>query len=378
MPNVAVLIDAENIDPLFASQIFDRAAAAGTIIAKEIYGAGIALNEWAMPILQFAIHMNITLKPNRFKNSSDIALVIGAMELLSAKLLAERIPGEIPAPVVDTVVIASSDSDFSLLSVRLRSAGIKVIGIGDAKKTNPAWPAACSQFVPLASPDEETDQIQAPSVSEQAEHPGQAEQNTEPAPTEKPKQDDAANAEPAEKSQPPSHAPTHAERVGHIRSFIASEIADNNGRIQASTLFHKLNKLPDYQFDQQHSKRNPLEYLARQYGDIMTVEKGKRGAIWICAAAPQPADIPAPDSVSGRDDPEERPAAAPESPAAPSEPEEDSVYAAAGIPREIALRIEKICGESSTMLVAFNKLRKEFGADDGRRYYQLAKEHRKG
>ena len=39
MPNVAVLIDAENVLPVYAHQIFENAAARGTICAKEIYGA---------------------------------------------------------------------------------------------------------------------------------------------------------------------------------------------------------------------------------------------------------------------------------------------------------------------------------------------------
>ena len=105
--NIAILIDAENVDPLCAEQIFSYAASIGKITVKEIYGAGIALNEWSEPILQHAIHMNMTLKPNRYKNSSDIALVIGAMDLLFARAAGDA---------VDTVIIASSDSDFSALA----------------------------------------------------------------------------------------------------------------------------------------------------------------------------------------------------------------------------------------------------------------------
>ena len=82
--NIAILIDAENVDPSFANQIFSYARSLGEVTVREIYGAGIALNEWADPILENTIHTNFTLRPNRFKNSSDIALTIGAMELLSA------------------------------------------------------------------------------------------------------------------------------------------------------------------------------------------------------------------------------------------------------------------------------------------------------
>ena len=79
--NIAILIDAENIDPVYANQIFTYAESMGTIVAREIYGAGIALNEWSAAIFQYVLHTNMTLKPSRFKNSTDIALVIGAMDL---------------------------------------------------------------------------------------------------------------------------------------------------------------------------------------------------------------------------------------------------------------------------------------------------------
>ncbi len=77
--NIAVLIDAENVDPSFADQIFSYARSLGVVTIREIYGSGISLNEWSDAILENTIHTNFTLRPNRFKNSSDISLVIGAM-----------------------------------------------------------------------------------------------------------------------------------------------------------------------------------------------------------------------------------------------------------------------------------------------------------
>ena len=47
--NIAILIDAENIDPVYAEQIVACAESRGTITTKEIYGAGIELNEWSVP-----------------------------------------------------------------------------------------------------------------------------------------------------------------------------------------------------------------------------------------------------------------------------------------------------------------------------------------
>ena len=135
--NLAILIDAENVLAAQADMIFDHAAALGRIARKEIFGAASALGTWVGPVLKYAIHPNLTIKASKGKNSSDIALVIGAMDLL--------VEGGI-----DAVIIASSDSDFSALSVRLRNAGIEVIGMG-MEKSNELWRTACSRFIVLGS-----------------------------------------------------------------------------------------------------------------------------------------------------------------------------------------------------------------------------------
>lgn len=137
--NIAVLIDAENVDPSFADQIFSYARSLGVVTIREIYGSGISLNEWSDAILENTIHTNFTLRPNRFKNSSDISLVIGAMEVLFSSRTATDEKNAVAA-----VVIASSDSDFSPLAVHLRSAGIDVIGMGEPGRINPMWPRACT------------------------------------------------------------------------------------------------------------------------------------------------------------------------------------------------------------------------------------------
>ena len=108
--NIAILIDAENVLPGHADLIFSHAQKLGVVVSKEIFGASSALSSWVAPVLKYAIHPNLTIKAAKGKNSSDIALVIGAMDLL--------VRGGI-----DCAIIASSDSDFSALSVRLRNAG---------------------------------------------------------------------------------------------------------------------------------------------------------------------------------------------------------------------------------------------------------------
>ena len=217
MPNLAVLIDAENVLPIHADQIFTHASSLGTIHVKEIYGAAAALTSWVEPVLKYALHANLTIKASKGKNTSDIALVIGAMDLLVA--------GNI-----DTVVIVSSDSDFSALSVRLRSAGIEVVGMG-TEKANPLWRTACSSFVVLQAPSFRPAPVQQPARSQPA-----AKAAPKPA---APKQEQPANP-PKKKNDAKPVAPTHAGRMSIITAFIREQLEANDGRMAVSALLPAL------------------------------------------------------------------------------------------------------------------------------------------
>ncbi|MBR1659428.1 MAG: NYN domain-containing protein [Oscillospiraceae bacterium] len=413
--NVAILIDSENVDPSHAEQIFTHAASLGSVTVKEIYGAGIALNEWSGPILQYAIHMNMTLRPNRFKNSSDIALVIGAMDLLSERMARRsgpvRAEGVQEDPcVVDTVVIASSDSDFSALAIRLRTAGVNVVGMGDAEKTNPTWPLACSSFVPFAADAAAPEPLRPQSKparnqpqarqQPQSQPKPQVQPQPQPLPKPQPQQNQPqSQPKPQQQSQPqpkpqpkpePDYALTHAARVENIRAFISAQLLSNEGKMRTDTLMNLLNALPDYRYDQQHSKRRPLDYLSRQYGESFKFTRGEDGVSWtISAASSQPALAPAaeletkqetepepeaeptkPDS-SGEETPE--PKETPEAPIPTGAQDSAAVFAAAGVPEEISFKILQICGGSPNIRIIYNKLRKSFGAKDGRKFFQLVK-----
>ncbi len=71
------------------------------------------------------------------KNANDIALAVDAIDLVASD-----------GP--DVVVIASSDSDFAPLVLRLREKGCRVCGIGQQGKTGDDAPLAYDQFVVLA------------------------------------------------------------------------------------------------------------------------------------------------------------------------------------------------------------------------------------
>jgi len=388
--NLAILIDAENILPSHCDQIFSHAASLGNIVYKEIYGAGQALTSWVEPVLKYALHPNLTIKASKGKNSSDIALVIGAMDLLAAGGL-------------DAVIIASSDSDFSALSVRLRNAGIEVIGMG-TEKANPLWRTACSSFVPFQQPKPaQQKQAQQPKAAQQQKQQPQQQKAAQPKQQQKAaqasKQEPAASNPPA--AQKPSVAATHEERASIIRGFISSQLEASGGRMQSNTLFTALNNLPEYRVDQQRSKRRPLNYLTRQYSDAFDFEDGPDGNSWVsfhsedkpeaAPAAPDEAEAVAPveaDVVAPVE--EEEPAAeadaAPEV-EAPTVPEVDyeaeeaaptedplKVLMDAGLPEDVASQIVVIFTESANLREAYNKLRATFGNTTGREYYQRVKE----
>ena len=385
--NLAILIDAENVLPSHADLIFSHAASLGTITGKEIYGAASALTAWVAPVLKYAIHPNLTIKAAKGKNSSDIALVIGAMDLLIAHK-------------PDAVIIASSDSDFSALSVRLRNAGVEVIGMG-TEKANELWRAACSTFVVLQNP-----KPQAPA---------------------QPQKQQAAPAQPApQQAQPRSGkaakaaASTHAERVAVIRALIEKRLAEHGGRMQVSTLFPTLNRTAEYRADKQGSGKKPLNYLTSTYGDAFHFAEMPDGQTWVSlegvelpeaaaeskpaadapradsaepaaaeveaigAEAPAEADVPAAEAV---DAPEAEAAEAPVT-AAPAPETADAateeaagegadplaLLVAAGVDEDTARQIVVIFTESENLRSAYNRLRTTFGNTAGRELYQKVKE----
>lgn len=70
------------------------------------------------------------------KNSSDISLVIDAMDVLHAGHFG-------------IFVLVSSDSDFTRLASRIREQGLTVIGMGEAARAPDALKNACNRFVAL-------------------------------------------------------------------------------------------------------------------------------------------------------------------------------------------------------------------------------------
>ena len=134
---IAVLIDAENISlqadalRLVLNEILEY----GRIVVKRAYGNWISSNlyRWKSYLIELAIEPIQVLPYVSGKNSSDLAMVIDAMDLLYADKY-------------DAFVIVSSDSDFTRLAVRLKQNGVYVFGVGE-RKTPQSMSNACDNFI---------------------------------------------------------------------------------------------------------------------------------------------------------------------------------------------------------------------------------------
>ena len=132
---LAVLIDADNASPKIAEGLFDEIARIGEATLRRIYGDFSTghLKGWTKILAQHAIIPHQQFAYTKEKNSSDIALVIDAMDLLHSGRF-------------DGFCLVSSDSDFTRLAARIREEGLDVYGIGQ-KKTPESFRQACTRFI---------------------------------------------------------------------------------------------------------------------------------------------------------------------------------------------------------------------------------------
>ena len=132
---LAVLIDADNVPYSNIKEMLEEIAKNGTPTIKRIYADWTkpTVSGWKNVLLEHAITPIQQYSYTTGKNSSDSALIIDAMDILYSDK-------------VDGFCIVSSDSDFTRLAIRLREAGMKVIGIGQ-KKTPQPFITVCDKFV---------------------------------------------------------------------------------------------------------------------------------------------------------------------------------------------------------------------------------------
>ncbi len=134
-PRLAVLIDADNTAAKWADAIFEEIATLGEASVRRIYGdfSGPHLRSWEKKLAGLAVIPHQQFAYTKGKNSSDIALVIDAMDLMHTGRF-------------DGFVLVSSDSDFTRLAGRRREQGLQVFGIGRTN-TPEAFRKACRRFI---------------------------------------------------------------------------------------------------------------------------------------------------------------------------------------------------------------------------------------
>lgn len=156
--NLAVLIDADNIPSGYIKEMMEEIAKYGNPTIKRIYGDWTRpqVTKWKNLLLENALSPIQQYSYTTGKNATDSAMIIDAMDLLYST-------------DIDGFCIASSDSDFTKLAMRLRESGKHVIGIGE-KKTPEPFIVACDRFIYLEilGKDEEKDEKEQGSKKKEA------------------------------------------------------------------------------------------------------------------------------------------------------------------------------------------------------------------
>lgn len=132
---IALLIDGDNASPRLIEKMLAETSKYGTVIVRRIYGnwTSAQMTQWKEKIQEHAL-LPMQQFPNvSGKNATDSALIIDAMDLLHK--------GN-----VGGFCIASSDSDYARLALRIREEGYFMMVIGD-EHTHDSLRRACHVFV---------------------------------------------------------------------------------------------------------------------------------------------------------------------------------------------------------------------------------------
>jgi uncharacterized LabA/DUF88 family protein len=138
---IALLIDADNASVSTLEYVLGEIADIGVANVRRAYGdwGSTSLRGWRGALLDNAIQPMQQIAYVNKGNASDMAMVVDAMDLLYSGRF-------------DAFALMSSDSDFTPLAMRLRSANMHVYGFGKAQTSN-AFKAACSTFFYVDAPE---------------------------------------------------------------------------------------------------------------------------------------------------------------------------------------------------------------------------------
>lgn len=138
--NVAIFVDAENLTFWTMNggvqTLMNDLQAQGQVAVRKAYG------KWSTPQLaplQNEFNLNgfdliQTFHPVSGKNSTDIKMTVDAMDAAYN-------------PNVQTIVLATGDSDFSPLFRKLREQGKEVIGVGPKSRLSECVQSSCSRYI---------------------------------------------------------------------------------------------------------------------------------------------------------------------------------------------------------------------------------------
>ena len=147
----------------------EETATLGEASVRRICGdfSGPHLRSWEKKLAGLAVIPHQQFAYTKGKNSSDIALVIDAMDLMHTGRF-------------DGFVLVSSDSDFARLASRLREQGLQVYGIGKTN-TPEAFRKACKRFIFVENLLGNGETLRDSDGSEQSEPAGNGSGANEPA-----------------------------------------------------------------------------------------------------------------------------------------------------------------------------------------------------
>jgi len=157
---IALLIDADNASVSTLDYVLGEIADLGTANVRRAYGdwGSPHLKSWREALLSNAIQPVQQIAYTAKGNASDMAMVIEAMDLLHG--------GDF-----DAFALMSSDSDFTPLVMRLRSANKQVYGFGKSLAPT-AFKRACSVFFYVdaqeentSAPEQKTESATSPAVA---------------------------------------------------------------------------------------------------------------------------------------------------------------------------------------------------------------------
>lgn len=216
---IAVLIDADNTQLSKLEAVLHEVSAYGRIVVKKAYGnwRKDSLKNWEPELKRLAIRAEQQFDYVAGKNTTDIAMVIGAMDLLHNNMY-------------DALVLVSSDSDFTPLAIRLRESGLYIIGAG-VTTTPESFKNACDDFILIDY------------LSKADEKPAAAEHAAEPAAkkparktkkttrsTKKPAAEAAPSAEPEPTPEPEPEPEPKKPNIGEIHNLLHIGVREVSGR----------------------------------------------------------------------------------------------------------------------------------------------------